>query len=265
MPSVSNRTFHIIIYHRATGSSWLLLVIRLCSSRHLPHDSQQQLRAARKPSTWPTFAGVSRHLVPGRNPAAGSRNLRPQYLSGPPDDSRDLHHTMSPILKRDVAETVRQARRLAAAAGLRDYDEYGEYELDPVGVSKVAAANTRSGGAVASGSAEWDRDRERTDHERGREVTEGRSTSLDLDHGESYDNAPLLRAHDDSESVTTTMSAIEGKWGDLKGLLFSVSRDAPSTPPAMTGGYQPGYTAAFTPTSSTPTMLLKDCSAATSH
>ena len=44
---------------------------------------------------------------------------------------------MSPILKRDVAETVRQARRLAAAAGLRDYDEYAEYELDPVGVSRV--------------------------------------------------------------------------------------------------------------------------------
>ncbi|BEJ14949.1 hypothetical protein CspHIS471_0407160 [Cutaneotrichosporon sp. HIS471] len=42
---------------------------------------------------------------------------------------------MSPILKRDLAETVRQARRLAAAAGLKDYDEH-EYELNRASTSR---------------------------------------------------------------------------------------------------------------------------------
>lgn len=105
---------------------------------------------------------------------------------------------MSPILKRDVAETVRQARRLAAAAGLREYDEYGEYELDPVGVSRAqsqAKSNTRPSN---DWDVDWDRDsaereRDRNEHEeRERERKERRaSISSSVSLGRNVAMSPL--------------------------------------------------------------------------
>lgn len=129
---------------------------------------------------------------------------------------------MSPILKRDVAEQVRQARRLAAAAGITDYEDY-EYELDAVGNSRPRSsietkseysfsASDRNTQTFASSSAR-------------------RPSSFDSQRAPSNaTQQPLLASGRDSvdsassvDTQLTTMSAKEGKLQDLKGLLFSVS------------------------------------------
>lgn len=126
--------------------------------------------------------------------------------------------TMSPILKRDVAETVRQARRFASAAGLANYDAYGEYELDPVSVSKKAKA-----AKAARGAGTWDDVEGASGSGRVSPSTALRDTPSFDDQRDRADD-PLL--HDDAASDTsnlTTMSVIEGKWSATKGLLLSVS------------------------------------------
>jgi hypothetical protein len=139
---------------------------------------------------------------------------------------------MSPILKRDVAETVRQARRFAAATGLVNYNDYGEYELDPVRESKKETAAARresgdwadvnpdSGGRAGSSAAASARNTTNTSN-RG-----GSPSYFDIDRGDrDRDEDPLLDrgGSSDAASVTTTMSAMEGKWSDARRLLFSVS------------------------------------------
>ncbi|BEI84038.1 hypothetical protein CcaverHIS002_0406420 [Cutaneotrichosporon cavernicola] len=96
---------------------------------------------------------------------------------------------MSPILKRDVAETVRQARRLAAAAGLKDYDEHEhEYELNRGSTSRPSNTNEDS----ASFEAERD----------------------SMEMAEIAEEGRLLG------SQVLEKGGI-GKWADLRGLLFS--------------------------------------------
>lgn len=140
---------------------------------------------------------------------------------------------MSPILKRDVAEQVRQARRLAAAAGITDYDDY-EYELDSVGKSRNRSsieARSENGVHVAF---DW------TTQPNIASESSQRPRSFSPPTPPSTNNAhqPLLASGRHSmESLSsvgtnlTTMSAKEGKWADLKGLLFSVSLQR-TRPPA---------------------------------
>lgn len=133
---------------------------------------------------------------------------------------------MSPILKRDVAEQVRQARRLAAAAGIADYEDY-EYELDAVGNSRPRSSiETKSEFSFNAAS-------DRNTQSAFASSSSRRPTSLDSQRAPlPPDNVqqPLLASARDSvdsassiDTQLTTMSAKEGKLQDLKGLLFSVS------------------------------------------
>lgn len=122
---------------------------------------------------------------------------------------------MSPILKREVAETVRQARRLAAAAGFADYDEY-EYELDQRGISR-SAGFVAAEGVERLGRREIERSRDDTDQQpllqaQG-EVEWGDRTPRD-----SLDLA------EESLNVDDGGGRVAGSLEDLKGLLLTVSR-----------------------------------------
>ncbi|GMK53856.1 hypothetical protein CspeluHIS016_0104420 [Cutaneotrichosporon spelunceum] len=89
---------------------------------------------------------------------------------------------MSPILKRDVAETVRQARRLAAAAGLSNYNEH-EYELNCAGTSRPPNTGGDEGW-------EWD-ERNSTDK------SERRASASSISHGITSPVVPLTATKPD--------------------------------------------------------------------
>lgn len=119
---------------------------------------------------------------------------------------------MSPILKREVAETVRQARRLAAAAGLREYDEH-EYELDHTGVSRYAEVEqARLKEKEAERAA-----RIEVQNQSAQDRNPSPRDSLDLS---VEDIEPLL---DSQFNSPTAPSSLESKLHDFRGLLFSVS------------------------------------------
>lgn len=125
---------------------------------------------------------------------------------------------MSPILKRDISETVKQARRLAAAAGLGAYDDdSGEYELARVaGGSGSSQAPKPPPPRRAGGSS-----REQDPDGAHQALLRRSSDSADDDRPRADVRSPSLA--DDTASDYTTMSAIESKWSDLRGMLLSVS------------------------------------------
>lgn len=148
---------------------------------------------------------------------------------------------MSPILKRDVAEQVRQARRLAAAAGITDYDDY-EYELDSVGNSRPrSSVDARS---EFSTNAPSDRNTQTAFASSSARRPANPETQRTPPPASSAEE-PLLspgRSSIDSvlsvDSQLTTMSVKAGKLADLKGLLFSVRifklhHDGTSSSPAL--------------------------------
>ncbi|ORX33915.1 hypothetical protein BD324DRAFT_183214 [Kockovaella imperatae] len=143
---------------------------------------------------------------------------------------------MSPILKRDISEHARQARKLASVlTGERAPSPEGSWNNEPSSSTLVSLDSPRiepGNGSIATGrkiNEILDRDRHVTDLNKeedsgqvlGRVESDEHQRMLQSPWSGQVERMGFLDAHDDG--LNTSWKAQGGQWADLKSLLMGVS------------------------------------------